>query len=92
MSEPTDTTTPGSCLHCIDGMALSRSELLGVCFRVCPACQPTCPCCNGRGCYPAWTTDMTALIAAYNDAGLAPMLCHTCGGVVGVARLDQETP
>ena len=34
---------------------------------------------------------MAEFIAAYNNKGLIPMLCHTCGGVVGVSLLDEET-
>lgn len=81
------------CLDCIGGMSLSHADYMGgACFRVCLTCQPGCHCCHGQGCFPSWTTDMTHFIAAYNDAGLMPVLCHTCGGVVGVARIREENP
>jgi hypothetical protein len=80
------------CLSCIDGFAPTTDELLGYAFRACPACRIACSCCNGRGVYPVWTQDMTEFAAVYNAAGFAPVICHTCGGVVDVAPLDEETP
>ena len=91
MNEDIDTADT-SCLLCIDGMTPVTSPVLGHAFRVCPACQPGCPCCGGAGCFPAWTNDMAVCIAAFNEAGLIPALCHTCGGVVGAALLDEEPP
>ena len=88
MTEPND--NGGDCLHCIDGMALSESGLLGICFRVCGACQPGCPCCHGNGGFPATTRDMAEFIAHHNDAGYLPVLCHTCGGVVDIHPIDEE--
>jgi hypothetical protein len=79
------------CLDCISGFAIANSPLIGYCFRECPTCRPVCPCCNGDGRYPWWTRDMVEFIALYNNRGLVPMLCHTCGGVVGLSLLDEET-
>jgi len=84
-------TAPADCLYCIDGMAPERSALIGDAYRVCPSCQPCCPCCAGAGLYPAWTKDMAEFIATYNVADLVPALCHTCGGVVDIAPLNEET-
>ena len=80
----TNTSGSGSCLHCIDGMAPTTSTVIGHCYQTCPECQPQCPCCHGRGRYPAWTNDMVRFAAAYNSAGLIPVLCHTCGGVLAI--------
>jgi hypothetical protein len=35
---------------------------------------------------------MTEFIASHNDAGLLPVLCHTCGGVIDLHPLPKETP
>jgi hypothetical protein len=85
MTESTD------CLDCISGIAIADSDFMGACFRACPTCQPVCPCCNGQGRYPSWTRDMAEFAVSYNETGLLPVLCHTCGGVVGVSLLDPET-
>lgn len=84
--------TTEDCLDCIDGMSPGTSPVLGTCYQVCLTCQPPCPCCHGNGCFPAWTTDMAAYIASVNDTGQAPVLCHTCGGVVDLTPLAEENP
>jgi len=78
------------CLYCIDGVAIGESPELGRCFRACPACQPACPCCGGRGGYPVWTRSMAELAAFFNTHGLCPVLCHSCGGVIGTSPIDRE--
>jgi hypothetical protein len=86
MTTPTET----DCLFCIDGITIGESPTLGRCFQICPHCQPLCRCCGGRGAYPVWTRHMTELAAFFKDHGLCPVLCHTCGGVIGTSRLDPE--
>jgi hypothetical protein len=91
MTEPTD-TNPNECLDCIDGLTPTTSPLIGHSFRLCPTCRPICPCCNGHGRWPAWTTDLIAFLAVYNDAGFMPILCHACCGLIALTPINQETP
>ena len=86
MTQPTDT-----CPYCIDGMTPSTSAHIGPCYRVCLACQPTCSCCAGTGAFPP-LRDMTQFLLNHNDAGILPVLCHTCGGVVDLHPLTEEQP
>lgn len=86
------TTTATDCLYCIDGLAPDTNQILGQCYRVCTICQPPCPCCEGNGRFPSWTTDMVRFIAAYNANGITPELCHTCGGVLALWSVEEENP
>ena len=87
----TDNATATDCMLCIDGLAPDTNQILGACYRVCTVCQPACPCCEGQGRYPS-TRDMGAFIAASNANCLIPELCHTCGGVLAIWSMDEETP
>jgi hypothetical protein len=80
------------CLDCIGGMAMDHLDGIGTCFMVCPTCHPACPCCLGRARFPAWTLDMGEFIAAYNESGLMPILCHTCGGYLDAKPIPTDGP
>ena len=82
--------TTEDCLDCVDGMALATNPIIGTCFRVCPACQPQCQCCDGRGRFPAWTRDMVVFMASLNDNGLLAVICHTCGGFLAAITYEEE--
>lgn len=86
----TETTTPTECMLCIDGMTPVTTDLFGDCYVKCRNCQPVCPCCDGDGCFPTWTTELFEFITAYNQAGYVPAICHTCGGALGLRAFTEE--
>jgi hypothetical protein len=91
MTNP-DTNTTEACLYCIDGFTPAKSTLFGSCYRACPHCQFTCPCCDGEGEFPAWTRNLLELVATCNHVGFMPALCHGCMGLLGVVQIEEETP
>jgi hypothetical protein len=83
-------TNTGGCRDCVDGMVLSFHAIEGACWRTCRTCQTGCACCDGRGFFPVWTHDLLVFLVAYNVRGIAPILCHSCIGVVDITLIPEE--
>jgi hypothetical protein len=81
-----------SCPYCIDEFQpAGQHPILGPIFLVCLVCTPACPACHGQALFPAYGLfGGRRLHDALAKVGLFAAQCPTCGGVTGIAPINQE--